>query len=243
MIFDCGIVFGTWRYSDIDTSLENVRAILKKHGIGKALAISSRGIFYDDFEGNDETLKVCRENKDLYPLATVCLSKFVDIEKEIGLRKSQGFLALRLFNEYQGVDFDGLVFKRFSRILEKSGMPLILKGTDFNLRSYTDRIAKALADVDVKTIVLDTSGYSLTDTIEAARFNKNIYFGTRLFNTPDSIEIFCEEVDPKRLVLATGIPFYYGSQSIYRIQTALISDDMKEGILSKNLIKLLEDRK
>jgi hypothetical protein len=239
-MFDCNIIFGIWRYPTIDTSLGNVMALLERHRIDKALVISARGIFYDDFEGNDETARVCGANKGLYPVGTICLGKFIDVEKEVVLRKSQGFLAFRLFNEYQDVDFEGLKFKKFIRILEKYHMPLILRGTDHSLHSFTDRIVRALSDIDLKTILLDTSGYSLVDSIEAARSNKNLYFGTRLFNTPDSIEIFCEEADPARLVLATGMPFYYGSQSVYRIQTALIDEDIKEAIFSKNLMNFLE---
>ena len=118
-------------------------------------------------------------------------------------------------------------------------MPLVLRGTDFDLVSYVDKIARAVVDGDINVIILDACGYDLSNVIEAAKYAENLCFGTRLFNTPNSLELFCEEVSPKRLVMGTGIPFYYGNQSILRIQTADISKEIKEDIFSENLKRIL----
>lgn len=239
MMLDTNIIFGYWKYSEQDCSIEKVNSLLKKHKIEKALAASMKGIFYDDFLGNDETLEVCKKNENLYPVGTVCLGRYIDVDEEVAKRKEQGFKAFRLFSEYQSVDFQGIRFKNFLKILEKYKMPLIVRGTDMDLGSYIDKIAYASSGINIPVIILDASAYNIAEAIEAAKFNENISYSTRLFSLPGSIEAFCEEVSPKRLVFGSGMPFYYGNQSIFRIQTAYIDESVREDIFSNNIKRIL----
>lgn len=239
MVIDANVVFGKWRFTEDDFTIEKVTSLLEKHQINRALVTSTSGIFYDDTYGNDETLKICKKYCQLIAVGTIDLGKFLDVDEEVSKRKEQGFKAFRLFNEYQGIDLEGLRFKNLVKILDKYSMPLIIRGTDLNLRSFIDKIALSTCGCSIPVIILDVSGYSLSEAIEAAKFAPNLYFSSRLFTTIQSIELFCEEVSDERLVIGTGIPFYYGHQSLFRIKMANISQVVKEKILYKNLSRII----
>jgi len=238
MKIDIGTVFGHWRYSAYDHSVEQVQKLLAKHGIDKAFASSTTGIFYDDISANDKTLSVCRQDDNLYPVGTISFSKYLDVEEEVAKRKEQGFKAFRIYNEYEQINFKGLVFKNFLTLLEKERETLIVKANGADGRSCIDDIAQAVADVNVPVLVLDLSGYDMVNGMHAAMYAKNIYYGTRLFNTMSSLELFCEKIGPDRLLFNSGIPFYYGNQAICRIQTALIDEASKEKIFSGNVLRI-----
>lgn len=239
MVIDANVVFGQWKFTEENHSIEKIKLLLEKHRIDRALIASTLGIFYDDTCGNDVTFDICKKYNELDAVGIINLSKFLDAEEEVAKRKEQGFKAFRLFNEYQGLDLEGLRFKSLIKILEKYSMPLIIRGTDLNLRSCVDKIALSTYNSSIPIIILDVSGYNLSEAIEAAKFNPNLYFSSRLFTTIQSIELFCEEISDERLVIGSGIPFYYGHQSLFRIKMANISESAREKILYKNLSRII----
>ncbi len=242
MRFDCNVMFGMWPFNDNDYSLERVIGILEKHQIDKALIASLKGALYNDVDGNDETLSVCRAHDNLYPVGTINPGRFIGADEETARLKEDGFTAVRIFNEFVNLDFSSYVFAAMLKIFQRYSMPLIVNGMDVNFTSCIKDIAKNCADTAMPVIVLDACGYDLSEIIEAAKSVGNLYFSTKGFNTLESIELFCEEVSPERLLFGSGIPFSYGNQSIFKIQSAETSNSVKEDIFSNNLIKLMGER-
>lgn len=234
MIIDTNVLVGKWKYSEEDISVDRVKTLLASHSIDKAFTASTKGIFYNDISGNEDTRMICQGDHQFLAVATINLNSSIDYENEILLRKSQGFKAMRIFSEYQGFNYSSIRFKKLMKYLEKVKLPLIINANDRNNRSHIDEIACAVGEYDLPVIILDVIGYSLAEAIQAARYALNTYFSTRLLNTAGAIECFYESAG-NRLVFGSGIPFFYGNQSVLTIQMARIDKNAKEAIFHKTI--------
>jgi predicted TIM-barrel fold metal-dependent hydrolase len=238
MIVDTNVLVGKWKYDEQDLPVARVKALLAGHSIDRAFVASTKGIFFNDTAGNEETRAICQENPQFLAVATVDLGRMIDFEDEICLRKSQGFKALRVFSEYQGFLCASIRFRNLMKNLEKNQMPLIIKGTDREMGSHIDEIVYATSDFDLPVIILDAIGYNLAEAVQAAHYTPNVYFSTRLFNTAGAIERFWDQAG-NRLVFGSGIPFYYGNQSVLPIAMAGISEEARAAIYHQTILKIM----
>jgi hypothetical protein len=216
---DCDVLFGTWPpRAQLAMDLETVRSTLDKAEIGGGLACSARGAWFDDIEGNTETIDAIGAIPDWYPVATVNLRNGLRAAEELDRVTAAGVRAVRLFGPTQHCEPD---FPGYRHIVDEAirrGLVLLVEG---DVRT----VWRAYAGRDAKVVFLDVHAYHLADFILLARDEPGFVGSTRLLNAPDSIETVVGDVGAGHLAFGSRTPLHATSPAAIRLRNARLSDD------------------
>lgn len=228
---DCDVLVGTWPpRAEIDMTPDAVAARLDRAGIGGALVVSGRGAWFDDVEGNDETLGVARDS--WLPVGTVNLRNALRAEAELDRLVAAGVRAVRLFTSTQGAEphfpgYEHVVAQAIARELT------VLAEGDVRhaWRAYAGRGAKV--------VFLDVHAYHVADFVLAARDEPGFVASSRLLNAPDSIETVVGELGADHLAFGSRTPLHDTSPSVLRMRRARLSDVDWDAVTGGTLRTLL----
>ena len=81
-IADVNTIFGFWPRRKVDVSLERLKALMERHGIVKAVTVSTTAALYDYREGNEETLSACQGDGRLVPAASLDPREYLHCREE-----------------------------------------------------------------------------------------------------------------------------------------------------------------
>ncbi len=235
-VIDSDTHFGSMPYRDTDVSVEKLKSLMSRYGVAAALAYSLKGVAYDFTEGNDETLAVCRANPELVPVATVDPRRHLGVLEEIGRRRSEGFVALRLFPEQQGWKINSILSKPIMAECERLGMPLIVSGAGAG--GPTDVLA-AIKDTTVPVIVTGVGYFNLAEGIAAAREHPSMLLEAQINDTPDSMRVTVDAIGADRVVYGSNSPSLSMRASLNGVAEAELTDDQKALIFGGNLRRIL----
>ncbi len=235
-ILDCHCLFGSWPKDPRDASLARLLAVLGELGVAAAACVSLRGVFYDHDAGNEETLRVCAENKSLLPAATINPRHYHTRHNLPARLAGQGFRMLRLFPSLQGWSPHGVVVERILGECAEAGLPVA-----FPLDKLPD-LASFLARLAPKgcRLILSNVYYNeLTECVEAMRRRPEFFMELGHTCVPGSVEYLCRDLGSERLVLGTYQPLESGLGQIESIRRADIEETDRSAILGGTLARLL----
>jgi len=240
-IIDVNTIFGRWPIRRVDTSLERLIQLINKHKVTKAFSLSTKGIFYDYEEGNNETLTISQQNEKICPVATIDLRQWFGDKRKVEERVEQGFKLFRLFPEYQhGWPIEYTPFQRLIECLEEFEVPLMISCTSMGTATQIANIIKG-KDIIVILSGVNTSASPLfPEVIMVAKEKPNIYIETHRFDSARAYEFFTKEVGADRLIYGSYAPLHYMASSLLSLERADIPDSSKELILSGNIERILE---
>ena len=241
MIVDCNTLFGFWPRRKLKSDLDSVKAEAASHGITKSCICSIRGIFADHTDGNDETLKVCKSDPSLEPVATLNPHRWLDLNSEIDMRLAQGVRMFRFFPEYQHWPYRFMPFYRILSMLEGSGVmvvcPARVGGHQNN--GVMTQIAALAGENDLKFLITGVYYGNLAEAIAVAQSEERIFLETHLVNSPDGFEVLVKEVGAERLIYGSQSPLHHVNTSLFPLLHAAINDEDKEKILHANISREL----
>lgn len=230
-ILDLDTIAGSWPVRPADISLPQLLATLDRHGVAGSCVLSARGIYYDDRDGNTETLAWCAAEARLTPVGTIDLRRFIGYKDEIRRLTAAGVRLWRLFPEHQGWTFDMAPFRRVLAALEDAGAVLFVSG-------QPSAVARAVMGAHIP-IILGTHFYQMADLLAVVEEGANLHVCTRLLHGPDALETLVAEMGPERLVYGSGAPLAALGAALSRIMTANLSAEVQQMILGGNLRRLL----
>lgn len=233
-IIDTNTFFGVWPKAKVDSSLDRLLKIIEKKNITKAFTYSAKGIFYNFEEGNDETLEICNEHKQLIPVATIIPQKYFGCHEEIIKRWNQGFKIFKFFPEFQDWDTGYLPFLKLFDTFSKTKAIIILPAI-----LGISAIHSLSENLDNSIIISELRFSDMAECLQILHENKNIYLETQRLMSFDAFEIFSSEGLIDRLVIGTGTPIKYTSPSITQVEHAAISEEEKDKIFYMNIEKIL----
>jgi hypothetical protein len=230
---DCDVLFGTWPpRAQVAMDVETVRSTLDKAGIGGALACSARGAWFDDIEGNTETIDTIAAIPGWHPVATINLRNALRADAELDRVAAAGVRAVRIFGPVQHCEPD---FPGYRHIVDQAirrGLVLLVEGDVRTVwRAYSGRAAKV--------VFLDVHAYHLADFLLLARDEPGFVASTRLLNAPDSIETVVGEVGTAHLAFGSRTPLHATSPAAIRLRSARIPDQDWEAVAGGTLRTLL----
>ena len=237
-IVDANTVFGAYPKRKTDVSLKNLLKIMDVNRVEKALTTSLKGAFYSYEEGNEETLKACRANNRLIPLATVDPRRFAGDRGEIENLVGSGFKGIRLFKDIQGYPLDYSPLIEIIESMNGLGVPLLVPCNEYGCITLLSRLT---AGKEYPVIVLGCTYSLLSEFIVSARRNRNLYVETRLLTSSDAIEVLAEKVGADRLIFGSGILLEYFQASYRMVESARIRDEDKDLILSGNILRIIKE--
>jgi hypothetical protein len=122
----------------------------------------------------------------------------------------------------------------FIEASEKIDFPIVFEEE----LGFTEAFVKKTKNL--KTIVphLGMLGGNPMDFLRAFKGRENVYFDTAL-SSPDTVMKFIEKIGHERILYGSDIPFGTMKWELEKVLSLPIGDDKREGILSKNLKRLI----
>ena len=236
VIADINTIFGFWPRRRADTSLERLKSLMERHGVSKAVTVSTSAIFYDYREENEETLSACQGDEKLIPAAVLDPREYLHCAEETERMLSRGVKFFRLFPDLQGWPFDFGPFHEILDGLSEKGAVLLVP-----VRGYgrATQLARALGERDLKVVMLGVSYFNLGEVISVAWGDPRFLVETRLIDSASGLEVAVERIGPDRLLLGTEMPLSYPVPAIEVVKGSSLSQEERAKILGGNLLRLL----
>jgi predicted TIM-barrel fold metal-dependent hydrolase len=235
-LIDANTFFGTYPKRKVNASPESLTALLKGNNVDKALSLSMKGIFYDYTEGNKETIDICSKYTMLLPVATVDPRKYYGNEDEIEGIANAGFRLIRVFPEHQGWPLDYAPFKMLLKGIERTGLPLMIAANTYGMATKAAELVSAFSF----PLILTSIGYwTISEAIAVMRADDRISVETHLLDSPDGVQVLCEEVGARRLIFGSNCPLTYFLSPYLSVMNSDISESDKSLIFGGNIQRLL----
>lgn len=236
-IIDGNTLFGYWGKRDVDIALETLLGILGEHKVARACTLSTRGIFGDFRQGNDETWEVAQKHSQLIPVATIGPPRHLGCQEEIKQRRDQGFRLFAFFPELQGWPIASQPFPELLKALAEAGGVAMVEAGEPGIPS---QIAQAAQGLELP-IILSGVGYeNLAEALAIMKQDERIHLEIHRLTPADGLELVAEEVGAQRLIFGSYSPLNYFSSSFLMVKFSQLSDEDKAGVLGGNLARLLE---
>ncbi|MGQ9630556.1 MAG: amidohydrolase family protein [bacterium] len=237
-IVDGNVLFGYDPRSDQDFSVDRLLRLMGANGISRALAVSMRGVLYDYAEGNAETLEVARQHSEIIPVATADPRRYYRSEGVVRRCKDEGFKIFRLFNKIQDWPLEFSPFFDILEELNEEEMPLMIDAWEL---SSATRLSEILRDFSPPVVLTSARYMNLSEVISVCRRRPNFYVETHELAGPDAMEIVVGELGADRLIYGSMMMVNYPLSSLFLLKEAEISEEDREAIASRNILRILGD--
>ena len=234
-ITDIGTLFGVRPASDLDLSAETLLQVMAKNGVDQALTCSLQAIQHNFTAGNDRTMALCRAHPCLKPVAVVDPRQSPDCFAEVERCAQGGFVAFRLFREYQGWAMANQAVKHLLRAIAETELPAIV-------HAPASGDATALFDMAGgwdHPIVLASITYStLSEAMAVLADAPSFYLEAHRVSLPGQVELMVDTIGAGRLMFGSWAPIYAQRPSMDMVLGAEIDAADKERILSGNAARV-----
>jgi len=235
-IIDANTFFGFYPKRKVNSSLEALIQIMEKNGVSRALTLSLKGVFYNYEEGNEETLRMCKNHGNLMPVAILDPRRFLGERSEIENLLDLGFKAFRLFPDVQGYPLNYSPVIEIFNCLDGLKAPLLIS---VGGRGDITAISKLTYGKDIPIIIVGCFYSNLSEFIISARKNKNLYVETHHLASPDSLEVLVNKVGADRIIFGSGTPLEYFQASYMMVESSRLSEEHKNLVLGENLLRII----
>ena len=235
-VIDANTLFGFWTTRPVDVSLQSLLTVLDKHQVDRACTISTKGLFSDHHEGNDQTWQAAQQDKRLIPVATVDPGRYLGVAEEIRERAAQGFPLFALFPESQEWSAGSACLTPVVAALAAAKKPVMVEARQ---PGAPCAVGKAFTGTQIPVILMGVGSDNLAEALAVAKEQPNVYLETHLLNTLGGLELVASEVGADRLIFGSRAPLHYFSSSFLLVKYSGLSEDDKNAVLGGNLSRLL----
>jgi predicted TIM-barrel fold metal-dependent hydrolase len=246
-IIDFSAYYGLWPYWKIKTTTKaDLIALLDKMGIDQAVVASTRSIFFECRQGNEDVVAFSREsNGRVHGFAVVNPTdekNACDILQSNHQAGMRGFRLLPQQHRYH-LDDDPCLNEVLA-LGQDLGMTVVIPIRmilHWGLPQLDDREINTVAQKFPRlNIVIGGVNYGeFRDALAVMRRYKNVGFETSCMQMVHGVETLVNKVGAERVYMGTGLPLMYPLPGIYKIQKAQISDRERELILGGNAERIL----
>lgn len=253
MILDANAFIGKWPYWRVERSTpDQVAAELRGIGVSQAAVCSTRSVFVNWQDGNEEVLRATAESGSmLVPFA--CLGtqelshEYVDRPYGLAAYRERGFRGVRLYPQHHSYH---VLYQQFvDAILEDAAAcnwPVVLP-----LRIIMNWGVPSLDPAVVSALVLRhpkvrwiLAGVNYLHELQMAthlmRAHQTVHLESSCIMGYAAIEKTVRQCGPQQLVFGSGAPLQHAAASLSKIVHAKLSDSEREDVLGGNLKRMLE---
>lgn len=235
-IIDCNTIFGPWPMVRADMSVEKLIGAMHKHGVAKAMTVSTFGILHTHGDGNQETMRVCSQKPELIPVATLDPRGYFGTPGLIAKLAEVGFKMIRFFPHYQQWELSHSAFQDALDEIEKTGLPVMLQSGD---TGYPTALATHFAGRK-STFILEGVKYeNMAEAVSVMRKHENILVETHELRVPGSLKFLVDQIGADRAVFGSGSMINSAASALAYILSCELSDEHKAKILGANIKRIL----
>lgn len=219
----------------------NVESFLEDHkraGIDLSMAISSKAIPYSVILGNEEIFELSKKYKEICPIVTLYPGIEYDINNiDAYFEKLYNMGARGIYLDLSKMfEFVSSLFINIFKFARKYNLPIMISWDDIKDKDKFFELIEM--NQDLKIIILNLNWAYKKFVFEYMKKNNNVYIGINGFNYQGMIEDVCKTFSSKRLLFASGYPFYNIGASKAMLEYADISEKEKDDISYKNAMYL-----
>jgi predicted TIM-barrel fold metal-dependent hydrolase len=151
-----------------------------------------------------------------------------------------GMRVLKIMPAIYQVHLTGATAQTLMTIAREHGLVVnIHSGSEISHPLAIGALCRRFPDV---TVLMDHMGYRewVSDAIEAARDNPNLYLGTTIASfEPTTVERAVRELGPQRVIYGSNWPNLYSDLAVEAIRRQKLGSDVEELIFGGNLARIL----
>jgi predicted TIM-barrel fold metal-dependent hydrolase len=246
-IIDFSAYYGLWPYWKIQhTTPSDLLGLLDKWGIDQAVVVSTRSIFFECRQGNEDVVQFSRESQGrVHGFAVVNAAQENDALDILQSAHQAGMRGFRLFPQQHRYHLDddpclndvlalgqelGMTLAIPIRSILHWGLPqLDVREIDTVARNFPQ----------LRVVIGGVNYGEFRDALAVLRRHENVCFETSCMQMVNGIETLVKKVGAERVFMGTNLPLMYPYPGIYKIQKAQISDREKELIMGGNAARVL----
>lgn len=222
--------------------------MMEKAGIEKSLVYHSFAKEYDPTFGNRKLMEVLTSfqrscvgtSKNLYPCLILVphhTEEMPEPEKVICEILEKNIRAVRIFPKTHNWSLSEWCSGKLLNELEQKTIPLFI---DIEETSWEQAYSLCAGHPKLPIVLTQVPFRFSRQIYSLLAQTSNLYIETSHFQLHCGIEDVCKKFGAKQLLFGTSSPFFAPSPSMMAIKYANISEEEKELIASKNLMKLLK---
>jgi uncharacterized protein len=151
-----------------------------------------------------------------------------------------GMRVLKIMPAIYQVHLTGAIAQTLMTIAREHGLVVnIHSGSEISHPLAIGALCRRFPDV---TVLMDHMGYRewVSDAIEAARDNPNLYLGTTIASfEPTTVERAVRELGPQRVIYGSNWPNLYSDLAVEAIRRQKLGSEVEELIFGGNLARIL----
>jgi predicted TIM-barrel fold metal-dependent hydrolase len=229
-ITDVNTLYGAYPSRHADSTPEMLVEAMTANGVDYCLTLSTRGVYHEDTEGNNDTMQACRAFQKLVPVATLDPRGYWGQPNIVEALTS--FEMFRFFPHEQGWPYE---YEPFLKLLERINATH-KKPVMMSVRQPGDvtRIASALKSYTVPIILEGVSMATLSEAILIMRDRPNVYMETHSLKGPGTLESLRDNVGISRILFGSDAPGLSLGAALRYIRGSNLSEQDKTSILGGN---------
>lgn len=245
---DVNCMIGEWGFGNLYfKTAEQLIDKMDMLGIDKALVFDSKSWLCDIETGNKAIVQSVKHYDRLLPVIT--LTPLIEQEfgskgKLLDFMKKNNIKAVRLFPFDQNYTLYLWNVKKLFQMLNEIKIPVLIECREMRgtINPWFNQIYEIAKEFPNVPIILLTIGYrSLRILYELFEECMNIFIDTSTFITYHGLEEVVKLYGSERILFGTRMPFIEGGVSVGRIIYADISQEDKDNIAQRNIIRLMEN--
>jgi predicted TIM-barrel fold metal-dependent hydrolase len=230
-IFDVNAAFGPLPDASNDLTVDALLALMEKHAITSACALSTLGILLDPAVGNAATRAACQQYPTLLPVATFNPCAFFGDDTAVRQLRADGFHMVRFFPEMQNWPVDYAPFSALVETLAQTGLPLAI---NLSLPGEITTLSRVLPNYPAPVILAGVDVDVLAEAICVIRARPNWYIETSGLLAPGALRSVVDSAGPGKLLFGTGAPNHPIASALNTLKYAGLSDEARRMVLSTN---------
>ncbi len=235
-IVDINTLFGPLPIGSSDLTVDDLRALMRKHHVGAACTLSTLGLLLDTTIGNAATRAACGEHPELLPVATVNPTMFFGDTEALLRQQADGFCMLRFFPTAQGWPLDYAPFRALLESLRPTGLPVMV---NVEQPGEITALTRVLEGYPSPVILSGVDVMTLAEAVAALRLFANWHIEISRLLAPGNIQLVAATVGAARLLFGTGAPSHPIASVLNTLRHAEISEEDRRQILGANARRLL----
>jgi predicted TIM-barrel fold metal-dependent hydrolase len=220
-------------------TLETMKKEMKKINIRKSFVYNNLSKECNPVNGNSQLSKIIAGDEEFMPVWILLPHHTNEFPKPNEVRNqlfSNNVKMVRMFPKEHNYVLEDFVIKPLFNMLMEEGIPLTLNWDE----TTPDEIYRICNEYKDLKLIISNLNYAVDrNLIPLLEATTSLYVETFAYRVHRGIENLCNKFGAERLVFGSGLPNYCGGASVALINYSAISNEEKELISSRNILRLI----
>ncbi len=233
---DINTLYGPLPAASVDLSIDDLQALMGKHGIAACCTLSTIGVLLDHNAGNAATMAACREVQRLVPAATVNPIAYFGGEGPAMQFQEDGFKVVRFYPAWQGWPYLFAPFRTLLSTLAARDIPVIVH---LDGPGSATQLLDCVGDIPIRLVLADVDDRQVSEAVALMRQHPNLFVETSGLSATGAVKLLVAAVGAERVLFGSGAPARPLGSALASIRHAGLSEHDLARVMGLNARALL----